>query len=239
MIKRTFKRAFRDSLPVLAGYLALGIGFGVLLQSKGYSFWWAILMSVTIFTGSGQYAGVDFLANSASIVTTAIMTFIINARHFFYGFSLLDKYKGAGIFKPYLIFGLTDETYSVVCSAKLDDTIDHKKYYLFLTALDHCYWITGCTLGAVLGEILPFSNEGIGYSMTALFIVIMVEQWLTSKEHLPVILGVSTTIVCLVIFGADLFIIPAMVLIAFELVIFRKKLDKTAEPDGEEAHGDD
>ncbi len=239
MIKRTFKRAFRDSLPVLAGYLALGIGFGVLLQSKGYSFWWAILMSVTIFTGSGQYAGVDFLANSASIVTTAIMTFIINARHFFYGFSLLDKYNGAGWFKPYLIFGLTDETYSVVCSAKLDDTIDHKKYYLFLTALDHCYWITGCTLGAVLGEILPFSNEGIGYSMTALFIVIMVEQWLTSKEHLPVILGVSTTIVCLVIFGADLFIIPAMVLIAFELVIFRKKLDKTAEPDGEEAHGDD
>lgn len=239
MIKRTFKRAFRDSLPVLAGYLALGIGFGVLLQSKGYSFWWAILMSVTIFTGSGQYAGVDFLANSASIVTTAIMTFIINARHFFYGFSLLDKYKGAGIFKPYLIFGLTDETYSIVCSAKLDDTIDHKKYYLFLTALDHCYWITGCTLGAVLGEILPFSNEGIGYSMTALFIVIMVEQWLTSKEHLPVILGVSTTIVCLVIFGADLFIIPAMVLIAFELVIFRKKLDKSAAPDGEEANGDD
>ena len=239
MIKRTFKRAFRDSLPVLAGYLALGIGFGVLLQSKGYSFWWAILMSVTIFAGSGQYAGVDFLANSATIVTTAIMTFIINARHFFYGFSLLDKYKGAGIFKPYLIFGLTDETYSIVCSAKLDDTIDHKKYYLFLTALDHCYWITGCTLGAVLGEILPFSNEGIGYSMTALFIVIMVEQWLTSKEHLPVILGVSTTIVCLVIFGADLFIIPAMVLIAFELVIFRKKLDKTEAPDGEEANGDD
>ena len=196
-------------------------------------------MSVTIFAGSGQYAGVDFLANSASIVTTAIMTFIINARHFFYGFSLLDKYKGAGIFKPYLIFGLTDETYSIVCSAKLDDTIDHKKYYLFLTALDHCYWITGCTIGAVLGEILPFSNEGIGYSMTALFIVIMVEQWLTSKEHLPVILGVSTTIVCLVIFGADLFIIPAMVLIAFELVIFRKKLDKTSAPDGEEANGDD
>ena len=239
MIKRTFKRAFRDSLPILAGYLALGMGFGVLLQSKGYSFWWAILMSVTIFTGSGQYAGVDFLANSASIVTTAIMTFIINARHFFYGFSLLDKYKGAGAFKPYLIFGLTDETYSVVCSAKLDDTIDHKKYYLFLTALDHCYWITGCTLGAVLGEILPFSNEGIGYSMTALFIVIMVEQWLTSKEHLPVILGVSTTIVCLVIFGADLFIIPAMVIIAFELVIFRKKIDKTSEPGGEEAPGDD
>ncbi len=239
MIKRTFKRAFKDSLPVLAGYLALGVGFGVLLQSKGYSFWWAILMSCTMFAGSGQYAGVDFLASGASIVTTAVMTFIINARHFFYGFSLLDKYKGTGWFKPYLIFGLTDETYSIVCSAELDDSIDHKKYYLFLTALDHCYWITGCTLGAVLGEILPFSNEGIGYSMTALFIVIMVEQWLSTKEHLPVILGVVTTIVCLVIFGADLFIIPAMVLIAFELVIFRKKLDKTGASGGEEAQSGD
>ena len=228
MIKKTFKRAFRDSLPVLAGYLALGVGFGVLLQSKGYSFWWAILMSCTMFAGSGQYAGVDFLASGASIITTAVMTFIINARHFFYGFSLLDKYKGAGWFKPYMIFGLTDETYSIVCSAQLDDTMDHKKYYLFLTALDHSYWITGCTLGALLGGILPFSNEGIGYSMTALFIVIMVEQWLTTKEHLPVILGVCTTIVCLVIFGADLFIIPAMAFIALELVIFRKKLDKTS-----------
>lgn len=237
MIKRTFKRAFKDSLPVLAGYLALGIGFGVLLQSEGYSFWWAILMSCTMFAGSGQYAGVDFLASGASILTTAVMTFIINARHFFYGFSLLDKYKGAGWFKPYLIFGLTDETYSIVCSAKPDSSIDEKKYYLFLTALDHLYWITGCTLGALLGGILPFSNEGISFSMTALFIVIIVEQWLSTKEHLPVILGVVTTVVCLVIFGADLFIIPAMVLIAFELVIFRKKLDKTSA--AKEAAGDD
>lgn len=235
MIKRTFKRAFRDSLPVLAGYLALGFGFGVLLQSKGYSFWWAILMSCTIFAGSGQYAGVDFLASGASILTTAIMTLIINARHFFYGFSLLDKYKGSGAFKPYLIFGLTDETYSIVCSAQLDDTIDHKKYYLFLTTLDQGYWIIGCTLGAVIGGVLPFSNEGIDFAMTALFIVIMVEQWLSTKQHLPAILGVVTTVVCLCVFGAELFIIPSMILIAIELVLFRKKLE-TPES---EVSGDD
>lgn len=235
MIKKTFKRAFRDSLPVLAGYLALGFGFGVLLQSKGYSFWWAILMSCTIFAGSGQYAGVDFLASGASILTTAIMTLIINARHFFYGFSLLDKYKGSGAFKPYLIFGLTDETYSIVCSAQLDDTIDHKKYYLFLTALDQGYWIIGCTLGAVIGGVLPFSNEGIDFAMTALFIVIMVEQWLSTKQHLPAILGVVTTVVCLCVFGAELFIIPSMILIAIELVLFRKKLE-TPES---EVSGDD
>ena len=124
MTKKSFRRAFRDSLPIMAGYLALGIGYGVLLQSKGYSFWWAILMSVTMFAGSGQYAGVDFMASGASLLTTAFMTLIINCRHFFYGVSLLDKYRGTGIVKPYLIFGLTDETYSVVCTAKLDDDID-------------------------------------------------------------------------------------------------------------------
>lgn len=235
MTKRTFRRAFKDSLPIMAGYLALGIGYGVLLQSKGYSFWWAILMSVTMFAGSGQYAGVDFMASGASLLTTAFMTLIINCRHFFYGVSLLDKYRGTGIFKPYLIFGLTDETYSITATVKLDDTIDAKKYYFFLTALNHSYWITGCVLGAVLGMFLPFSSEGIDFAMTALFIVIMVEQWLDSKEHLPAILGVGTTVLCLIIFGAEYFIVPALAFIAAELMIFRKKLDKNAK----EAKADD
>ncbi len=229
MFKRTLKRAFRDSLPVLAGYLALGIGFGVMLESKGYSFWWAILMSCTMFAGSGQYAAVDFLSNSVSLITAAFMTLIINARHFFYGFSLLEKYKGTGKFKPYLIFGLTDETYSLVATAKLDDTIDHKKYYFFVTVLDHLYWITGCTTGALMGTFIPFDSTGIDFAMTALFVVIFVEQWLTMKEHLPAILGAVTTLVCLIIFGSQYFIIPSMVLIAFELVIFRKKLEKNIE----------
>ena len=238
MTRTTLKRAFRDSLPILAGYLALGMGFGVMLQSKGYSFWWAILMSCTMFAGSGQYAGVDFLASGASILTTAVMTFIINARNFFYGFSLLDKYKGAGILKPYMIFGLTDETYSIVCSAQLDENINPKKYYFFLTALNHSYWITGCTLGAVLGEFLPFDSKGIDFAMTALFIVIMVEQWMSTKEHLPALLGIATTVLCLVIFGADMFIIPSMVLIASELLLFRKKLDKTDSDESGVSGGD-
>ena len=235
MTKKTFQRAFRDSLPIMAGYLALGIGYGVLLQSKGYSFWWAILMSCTMFAGSGQYAGVDFMASGASLLTTAFMTLIINARHFFYGFSLLDKYKGMGAVKPYLIFGLTDETYSLVCSVKLEKDINPKKYYFFLTALNHSYWITGCVLGAVLGMFLPFSSEGVDFAMTALFIVIMVEQWLDSKEHLPALLGMGTTVLCLIIFGADYFIVPSLAFIAAELMIFRKKLDKTAK----EAKADD
>ncbi len=235
MTKKTFKRAFHDSLPILAGYLALGIGYGVLLQSKGYSFWWAILMSVTMFAGSGQYAGVDFMASGASLLTTAFMTLIINARHFFYGFSLLDKYKGAGALKPYMIFGLTDETYSLVCSAKPEEGVDQKKYFFFLTALNHSYWITGCVSGAVLGMFLPFDSKGIDFAMTALFIVIMVEQWLSSKQHLPAVLGVVTTAVCLVVFGAEYFIIPAMALIAAELVLLRRRLD----PERPEVNGDE
>ncbi len=226
MTKKTFKRAFKDSLPVLAGYLALGIGFGVLLQSKGYSFLWALLMSCTIYAGAGQYAAVDLLSSGASLITTALMTLLINARHFFYGFSLLDKYKGTGKAKPYMIFGLTDETYSLVCTAKLDDTINHKKYYFFLTALDQLYWITGCTLGALLGEFIPFNSTGIEFAMTAIFVVIFVEQWMSTKEHLPAILGALTTLVCMFVFGKQLFIIPSMLLIAIELVAFRKKLDK-------------
>lgn len=233
MGKRTFKKAFKDSLPILAGYLALGIGFGVLLHSKGYSFLWALLMSCTIYAGAGQYAAVDLLSSGASLITTAVMTLIINARHFFYGFSLLDKYKGTGKAKPYMIFALTDETYSLVCTAKIPEGIDEKKYYLFLSVLDHLYWITGCTIGALLGTFIPFDSTGIDFAMTALFVVIFVEQWLSTKEHLPAILGAATTLVCLFIFGAQYFIIPSMAFIAAELVIFRKRFEKS-HSDGEE-----
>ncbi len=236
MTGKAFRKAFKDSLPIMAGYLALGIGYGVLLQSKGFSFWWAILMSVTMFAGSGQYAGVDFMAGGASLLTTAFMTLIINCRHFFYGVSLLDKYRGTGIVKPYLIFGLTDETYSITATTVLEEGINKKKYYFFLTALNHSYWITGCVLGAVLGMFLPFSSEGIDFAMTALFIVIMVEQWLTNKEHLPAILGVATTVICLVAFGAEYFIIPSMALIAVELMLLRKRLERKDNKEGGNEH---
>ena len=227
MGKRTLKKAFKDSLPILAGYLALGIGFGVLLHSKGYSFLWALLMSCTIYAGAGQYAAVDLLSSGASLITTAVMTLIINARHFFYGFSLLDKYKGTGKAKPYMIFALTDETYSLVCTAKIPEGIDEKKYYLFLSVLDQLYWITGCTIGALLGTFIPFDSTGIDFAMPALFVVIFVEQWLSTKEHLPAILGAATTLVCLFVFGAQYFIIPSMAFIAVELVIFRKRFEKS------------
>lgn len=226
MRKTTLKKAFKDSLPVLAGYTALGIGFGVMLQSKGYSFWWAAFMSITMFSGSAQYAAVDLLSNSATILTTVLMTLVINARYFFYGFSLLGKYNGIGKAKPYLIFGLTDETYSLVCSFKPQDGVDEKKYCLYLTLLNHSYWIMGSTIGALLGTFITFNSKGIDFAMTALFVVIFIEQWLDKKEHISAIIGVVTTLVCLFIFGAEYFIIPSMILISAELIVFRKVIER-------------
>ncbi len=225
-MKISFKHAFKASLPVMAGYLALGIGFGILIESKGYNLIWSALMALTIYAGSLQYAAVDFLSGGATLITTALMTFFIQARHFFYGFSLLDTYKGMGAAKPYMIFGLTDETYSLVCTGKVPDGVDKKKYFFLLTMLNQSYWIAGCTLGALIGALLPFDFKGVDFSMTALFIVIFVEQWRSQKNHLPAIIGVASSVICLLIFGADNFIIPSMAVITVIFAIFRKKLEK-------------
>lgn len=224
-LKNSFKYAFKASLPVLAGYMALGIGFGVLLESKGYSILWAGLMALTMYSGSLQYAAVDFMSSGATLLTTTVMTIFIQARHFFYGFSLLDRYKGMGNAKPYMIFGLTDETYSLVCTGKVPEGVNKKKYFLFLTALHQSYWITGCMTGALLGSVLPFELKGVDYAMTALFIVIFVDQWKSQKNHIPAIVGVVSTIVCLLIFGSESFIIPSMAVITIVFALFRKKLE--------------
>lgn len=231
MLKKTAKAAFKASLPILAGYLALGIGFGVLLQSKGYSLWWAGLMALTMYSGSLQYAAVDVISGGASLISTAFIAFFINARHFFYGFSLLDTYKGMGAAKPYMIFGLTDETYSLVCSGEVPDGAEPKKYFFLLTLFDQLYWICGCMLGALLGSLLPFELKGVDFAMTALFIVIFVDQWMSQKQHFPAVIGVTVAIICLLIFGADNFIIPSMIIIALILSLFRKKLQKEEQSD--------
>ncbi len=214
----TFRYAFRASLPVFAGYLALGMGFGILLQSKGFAWWWATLMSLTMFTGSMQYLAVDLLAGGASLLTAALMTFMVNLRYLFYSIIMLEEYKGIGKAKPYLIFALTDETFSLVYQPKLPDFIDRRKYVLFVSLLDHAYWLFGSTLGAILGSILPFDTTGVDFAMTALFIVIFVEQWEKQKNHLPACIGIFVTVICRLIFGTSNFLIPAM--IAMTLILF-------------------
>lgn len=209
--KSTLKYAFLASLPVMAGYIVLGIGFGVLLQDKGYGWWWAALMSVSIYAGSMQYVAVDLLSGGASLLATALMTVLVNIRHLFYGLTMLDRYNDTGRKKPYLIFALTDETFSLVCSPELPPEVDEQKYYFYVSLMNQCYWITGSVLGAAAGAALSFNSAGIDFAMTALFVVIFVEQWEKTKQHLPAVSGVVISVVCRLLFGASSFLIPSMI----------------------------
>lgn len=224
MNKQTLKYSFLASLPVMAGYIVLGIGFGILLAGKGYSFRWALLMSVTIYAGSMQYVGVELLGSGASLISTALMTLMVNARHLFYGISMVEKYKDTGRMKPYLIFALTDETYSLVCDSKLPEKIHRKWYYFLVSAMNQCYWILGSLLGALIGSSLSFNTKGIEFSMTALFVVIFVEQWESTKNHIPAFIGLGISLLCLIVFGTDNFLIPAMAGITAGLFFMRRRI---------------
>lgn len=219
--KSTWNYAFRASLPVMAGYLVLGMGFGILLQDKGYGWWWALLMSGAIYAGSLQYVGVELIAGGASLLATAMMTVMVNVRHLFYGISMLNKYQNTGKAKPYLIFALTDETYSLVCAPELPQGINEKTYDLYVSILNQCYWIIGSVVGAWAGEILPFDTAGIDFAMTALFVVIFVEQWEKADSHLPALTGVAVSLICRLFFGADSFLIPSM--IGITVMLFAEK----------------
>ena len=216
----------------MAGYTVLGTGFGVLLSAKGYSFWWAILMSVTIYAGSMQYVGVNLLGDGASILSTILMTIMVNARHVFYGLSMIESYREMGWRKWYAIFGLTDETYSIVCSdSEIPKGVDKKNYIFLLSLMNQCYWIFGGFFGAFLGNTLSFNSMGIDFSMTALFVVIFVEQWEKDKQHLPALWGILISLICLVIFGADNFLIPSMICIVIGLFLLKGKMRKGSDPE--------
>lgn len=213
--------AFRASLPVLAGYMVLGMGFGILLQSKGYGWWWALLMSVTIYAGSMQYVAVDLLTGGASLIATFLMTLAVNFRHIFYGIVMLEKYKDTGARKPYLIFGLTDETFSLVVDPALPEDVSKKDYYLLLSLMNQCYWVTGSVIGALIGSAFTFNTAGVEFSMTALFTVIFVEQWEKTKNHIPALTGLIISVLCILILGKSAFLIPA--LIAITAAMFAEK----------------
>lgn len=225
-MKRLLKTVLIKTLPVMTGYIALGIGFGILLYSKGYGFLWSILMAVFVYAGSMQYAAVNLITGGASLITTALTTLFVNARHLFYGISMLEKYKDSGAKKPYLIFALTDETYSLLCGDDYPEDINKDKYQFFVSLFNHIYWIIGCALGSLIGLAIPFNTAGIDFCMTALFVTIFVEQWLSTKEHLPALIGLLSSVICLVIFGKDAFLIPSMVLITLLLILFKKQLSK-------------
>lgn len=222
-MKRTFKLAFKDTVPVMTGYLALGFGFGILLKSAGYGVLWAFVMSLTMYSGSMQYVAVGLLSSGASLITTAITTLMVNARHLFYGISMLEKYKKIGKRKLYLMFSLTDETYSLLCNEKPHISKSQlPNYYLFVSVLNHSYWIIGSMLGALIGTLIKFNTEGIDFVLTALFITIFTEQWLSNKKHISAIIGVAASVLSLVVFGSESFLIPAMLLIALALCFYKE-----------------
>lgn len=223
--RNTFRKAFVATLPVMAGYVVLGIAFGILLRDKGFGLPWAFAMSALIYAGSMQFVAVNLMATGASLISAALMTLLVNARHLFYGTSMLDRYRGIGKAKPYLIFALTDETYALVCSGAPAGT-DEKTYYLLVSAMDQCWWVAGSILGSLIGSALTINTKGIDFAMTALFITIFTEQLITIPDRVPAAIGVGASVLCLVLFGPSGFLIPSMVLISALLFAYSLKTGK-------------
>lgn len=227
--KKAFRKAFPYTIPVLTGYLFIGIAFGVMYAEKGYSFLWAILMSLLVYAGSGQYLAVNFFVPGFSFIQVIFLTFMVNVRHIFYGISLLEKFNKMGMKRWYMIFGLTDETYSLLCTTNVPEDVDENKFLFAISIMNHLYWVFGSAIGAIAGTVLPINSEGIDFAMTALFVVIFVEQWMDRKNRIPELIGVAVAIVALTIFGTSRFVLPAMLAIVALLFVGRKKLDKGDE----------
>lgn len=220
-MKRALKPAFIATIPVMTGYLVLGFGFGLVLHNAGGNVLLALAMSGFIYAGSMQYVAVDLLTGGASLLSAALMTLMVNARHLFYGVSMLEKYRGMGAVKPYLIFALTDETYSLLCQKELPVPQECRRAYCFLVSLfDQLWWVLGSLLGAAVGTLLTFSTEGVDFALTALFVTVVIEQWLTAEDRVPAMIGAAVSILCLAEFGAADFLIPAMLGIAMMLCFY-------------------
>lgn len=196
------------------------------MNASGFSFVYPMLMSLLIFGGSLEFVAVEMLLSPFAPLQVFIMTLLIQACHLFYGISMLDKFKGMGWKKFYLIFGMCDETFSINYTAKIPSDIDRGWFMFFVTLLNHFYWFSGATIGGLVGSMLKFDTNGISFVMTAMFVVIFLEQWLKEKDHTPAFIGLLAAGICLVCFGADSFMIPSMVSIIFLLTFLRKKLDK-------------
>lgn len=216
------KKAFIDTLPIMAGYIVLGMGFGILLISRGYNIFVCLLMSIFIYAGSLQYLGVELLSAGANVVATVILSLVVQARHIFYGISMIDKFKKIKAKKLYIIFALTDETYSVICASDVEEK-DEEKYYFYVSMLNHIYWVLGSLLGASLGSLVKFNTKGVDFAMTALFISILVTQWQESKNRKYTLVGLALSATSLLLFGANKFLIPAMLGILLLLGYFYKK----------------
>lgn len=221
-----FRYALPRTIPVMVGYLFLGAAYGILMKVNGYGIGWTFAISLIVYAGSLQYLGVTMLAGLVHPAAAFMMSLMLNARHLFYGISMLGKYGAVRERKPYLIFGLTDETFSVVCHEQAPKGLNQDKVYFWITLLDQCYWVAGSVLGAIAGGFITFDTTGLDFALTALFVVIFTDQWKQKEGHGAALIGVLASIACLLLWGADSFILPAMALILLILTLNYKKTKK-------------
>ena len=226
---KALKAAFPHTIPIMTGFLFLGMTYGIYMNVSGFGFWYPMLMSMTIFAGSMEFVTVNMLLGVFHPLQALSMTLMINARHLFYGISMLDKYRGTGFKKLYLIFGMCDESFSINYTADIPKDVDKGWFMMWVTVLNQFYWVLGSTLGGVFGSFIHFNTEGLDFVMTALFVVIFLEQWMKEKNHTNAIVGLAISILCLILFGKDDFIIPAMLGILGVLTLLRKPLEKGGE----------
>lgn len=218
-VSAAFAAAIVPTLPILAGFLFLGVTYGIYMNVSGFSFVYPMAMSLIIFAGSVEYVTVGLLLGAFDPLAAFVMALMINARHIFYGISMLDKYRNAGRKHFYLIFGMCDESFSINCSANIPDGVDHGLFMLFVTLLNHIYWVAGATLGGIFGSLISFDTTGLDFVMCAMFVVIFLEQWKKDKRHLPALLGIGLSALCLVIFGSDGFVVPSMLVLLIALTL--------------------
>lgn len=223
---KALKAAFPQTIPIFTGFWFLGMAYGIYMNASGFSFVYPLCMSLLIYGGSLEFVAVEMMLSPFAPLQTFIMALLIQARHLFYGLSMLDKFKGLGWKKYYLIFGMCDETFSINCSADIPEDVDRGWFYFWVTLLNQFYWSAAATTGGIVGSLLKIDTSGISFVMTAMFVVIFLEQWLKEKEHSASLIGLAVSILCLVVFGPDSFMIPTMVLIVGLLALLRKPLEK-------------
>ena len=224
MKRKALKAAFPYTIPIFAGFWFLGLAYGIYMNTAGFSFVYPMLMSFLIFGGSLEFVAVEMLLSPFAPLQVFIMSLLIQARHLFYGISMLEKYKGTGWKKFFLIFGMCDESFSINYTAQIPEDVDKGWFMLFVTELNRFYWVSGATIGGLVGSLLTFDTSGISFVMTAMFVVIFLEQWLKEKNHIASLIGIGVSVLCLLIFGADSFMVPTMVAIIVLLLLLKKKL---------------
>ena len=224
MKRKALRAAFPHTLPIFAGFWFLGLAYGIYMNALGFSFLYPLFMSLLIFGGSLEFIAAEMLLSPFAPLQTFLVSFLVQARHLFYGISMLDKFKGTGWKKFYLIFGMCDETFSINYTAKIPEDVDKGWFMFFVTLLDYIYWVSSSTIGCLVGSLLTFDTSGISFVMTAMFVVIFLEQWMKDQNHFSSILGLGVSLLCLVLFGADSFMIPTMILIVLSLALSQKKL---------------